>query len=125
MKNSSKQYLLLIAVIFVTFMIGVLIGRVSDPSTPLFPGKPASENEYTNDTDATTNHQQVHNKININTATKEELMLLPGIGEELSKRIIDYRTENGSFKSVEDLINVKGIGNKNLERIKDYLTIGE
>lgn len=125
MKNSSKQYLLLIAVIFVAFIIGVLVGRVSNPFTPLTPGKQAFENEYTNNADATTNHQQDQSKININIATKEELMLLPGIGEVLSKRIIDYRTENGPFQNVEDLINVKGIGNKSLERIKDYLTIGE
>ncbi|TYT22436.1 ComEA family DNA-binding protein [Dictyoglomus thermophilum] len=61
-------------------------------------------------------------KVNINTASKEELESLPGIGPTLAQRIIEYREENGVFTSAEDLLNVKGIGEKKLEKIKDQIT---
>ncbi|MFN3698839.1 MAG: helix-hairpin-helix domain-containing protein [Dictyoglomus sp.] len=65
---------------------------------------------------------QQDSKININTATKEQLESLPGIGPTLAQRIVDYRNENGLFTSLEDLLNVKGIGEKKLEKIKDKVT---
>lgn len=61
-------------------------------------------------------------RVNINTATKEQLETLPGIGPTLAQRIIDYRSENGFFSSCEDLLKVKGIGEKKLEKIKDKIT---
>lgn len=62
------------------------------------------------------------NKININICTKEELMSLPGIGEVLADRIIQYR-EKTPFKKVEDLMNVSGIGEKKFESIKDMIIV--
>ena len=62
-------------------------------------------------------------KININKATQPELMELPGIGEVKAQAIIDYREENGSFISIEDIKEVSGIGDKTFEKIKDKITV--
>ncbi len=62
-------------------------------------------------------------KININTADKETLKLIPGIGEKLAARIIDYRRENGKFSKPEDLKNVLGVYNRTLEKNRDLILI--
>ena len=59
--------------------------------------------------------------ININTATKEELMYIRGIGDTYASRIIDYRDEIGGFSSLEQLLEVKGIGEKRLDTWREYL----
>jgi competence protein ComEA len=59
--------------------------------------------------------------VNINTATAEELQLLPGIGEARAKAVIELRKRNGGFKSVEDLAEVKGIGATAIERLRPYI----
>lgn len=63
------------------------------------------------------------NRININTATKDQLNSLPGIGDVLAQKIIDYRDSKGSFKSIEDLKNVNGIGESRFNEIKDKITV--
>lgn len=62
------------------------------------------------------------NSININTATKSELTLLPGIGDAYAERIILYREDYGPFTSPEELLNISGIGTRRLEQIKPYIT---
>lgn len=64
-----------------------------------------------------------NNKININIASKETLTSLSGIGDAKAQKIIDYRNENGLFKSIEDLKNVSGISEKLFEQIKEFITI--
>src|SRR5947207_15440062 len=61
--------------------------------------------------------------VNLNTATKEELIALPGIGPAKAQAILDYRKANGAFKSVEELKDVKGIGAKRFEKLKPELTV--
>lgn len=70
-----------------------------------------------------TNEIWESSKISINSATKEELMSLPSIGEAKANAIIEYRKKNGLFKKIEDIKNVKGIGNALYEKIKDYINI--
>jgi len=63
------------------------------------------------------------NLININTADEKELDSLPGVGPAKAQDIISYREENGGFKSIEDIKNVKGIGESSFEKMKDKITV--
>ena len=62
-------------------------------------------------------------KVNINTASQNELDELPGIGPSTAQKIIEYREENGNFETIEDVQNVKGIGDAKFEEIKDKITV--
>ena len=62
-------------------------------------------------------------QININTATIEELDTLPGVGEATANKIVNHRSENGEFKSIEEIKNVNGIGDKKFEEIKNLICI--
>jgi competence protein ComEA len=64
-------------------------------------------------------------KIDINRAEPWLLEVLPGIGEVLAQRIVDYRSENGPFRTIEDLLKVSGIGEGTLDKIKDYITVSD
>lgn len=64
-------------------------------------------------------------KININTASSVELQKLPRIGPKIAQRIIDFRNQNGNFKNIEEIIKVRGIGEKVFKQIKDMITVGE
>ena len=68
---------------------------------------------------------QTPQKIDINRAEPWLLEALPGIGEVTAQRIVDYRNENGPFKRIEDLLQVKGIGEGTLAKIKDYITVSD
>ena len=62
-------------------------------------------------------------RININTATSQELQTLPGIGPAMAQRIIEHRQTSGGFSTVDDLTNVKGIGEKTLEKSRHLVTV--
>jgi len=66
---------------------------------------------------------RIDRKININTAMAEDFEILPGIKENMANRIIDYRNRTGAFKKIEDIMNVKGIGEKKFAKMKDYITV--
>ncbi|MBC7251594.1 MAG: helix-hairpin-helix domain-containing protein [Anaerolineae bacterium] len=93
----------------------IYIPKVGEESLPL-PSPPASL------TSAASSVQPA-GKVNINTATAEELDTLPGIGPALAQRIIEYRQTNGPFQSIEEIKNVSGIGDKLFEKLKDLITI--
>jgi competence protein ComEA len=63
-------------------------------------------------------------KVNINTATAQELDTLPGIGETTAARIIEYRRQNGFFAAIEDIMNVSGIGEAKFNAIQELITVG-
>lgn len=86
---------------------------INDKQSVIEVGENGSQNK--NDT--------LEKKININTATKDELMNLSGVGESKALAIIKYREDNGKFKSPEDIMNVSGIGEKAFEKIKDLITV--
>lgn len=62
--------------------------------------------------------------VNLNAATEAQLESLPGIGAKAAQRILEFRQKNGGFKKIEDLMNVKGIGEKNFLKLKPYITVG-
>jgi competence protein ComEA len=62
--------------------------------------------------------------VNLNTATVAQLDGLPGVGRSTAQRIVDYRQKNGSFKKIEELMNVKGIGEKSFLKLKPLITVG-
>lgn len=75
--------------------------------------------------ESTTSKVGAVGKININTASLDELMTLPGIGEQKASRIIEYRTAYGDFFSTDEIMEVSGIGDKIYENIKDMITVEE
>ena len=92
------------------------------PATePPVRSEPAKQTEPKKSSGST--EKKVTFPVNINTASKKELDALPGIGETLAQRIIDYRSANGPFSTVDELTKVKGIGAKTLEKLKPYATV--
>jgi len=63
--------------------------------------------------------------LNLNSATAAQIATLPGIGPKAAQRIVEYRTKNNGFKKIEELMNVKGIGEKSFLKLKPLITVAE
>ena len=122
-KNRKEQTKFLAVVLF--FLVsGILYSRSFYHGT-LDMGTEITADEIGAVSDETVSAEQMMGKININTASQEELMLLPGIGEGRAADIITYRNENDVFGHIEDIMKVSGIGEKTFEEIKERITVGE
>ena len=114
MKKQQLSPLIIVALIFVICIAFTIAIRYHSDYTP-------NIGEFSDETQD--NSILTDGKININTATSEMLCMLPGIGETLAKRIIDYRTKHGLFENIEDLKLIKGISNSVYIGIEAYITI--
>ena len=121
MKNGTFHPLFMITVVFCAFLLGLLSGRLLPMRTRSLP---IGTVQASTALEANAEKSESIGIININTASAEDLSLLPGIGPALAERIIAYRQTAGSFQTIEDLLNVKGIGNTIFSRISKYITTG-
>lgn len=117
-KELKKQGWILIGITsaFLCLMLGIFIGRSFQGNYIPLNNLPTQQIRPTQ-SDA----PLLDGKININTATLRELQLLPGVGEAIAQRIIDYREINNGFETIEDLMRVEGIGEKKFEQMKPYI----
>jgi competence protein ComEA len=93
------------------------IGEVSSP------GSENIQNTSDHPSGQYSSGSRAESRININTASTDTLQALPGIGQVMAQRIVDYRDTNGSFTSIDDLEQVQGIGTNILDTIRDQITV--
>lgn len=129
--NSRLKRIEIIAIACALFAAGILsgyfIGKGVGPKTVSIEvsesAKSVNESAPVDKGETEVKTDNLVKKVNINTATNEELCALPGIGEVLSDRIITYRSEVGKFDKIEDIMKVHGIGTSIYESIKDYIFV--
>ncbi len=122
MKKYAPSPLLMVVLVFISLICGIFLGRISNTYNAI-PPREESQSDFPSN--QLSNQLYVDGKLNLNIATAQNLMLVPGIGETTANRIITYRMEHGYFIEMPDLLKVEGIGEKMLENIRDYVTVGE
>lgn len=125
MKKPGVIILLILCFSFMAFLSGFFLGRNMNDSPIRLSGLPTAPTESNPSGEPSpTDSDTAGGLININTATKEQLESLPGIGPVLAQRILDYIRENGPFETMSQLTMVNGIGVDKLNAILDYATVG-
>lgn len=128
MRKPRISIFLFLTIVFAAFTLGFFWGRnqhrdgISVMLSEQFLTEPTLQTE--SNTQIPEETTGISFPISINQAGKEEIMALPGIGDVLAERIVVYRQEHGAFSSVEELLNVEGLGKKRLEEIFDLIIIG-
>ncbi len=123
MKKASL-ILVIFTLVFAAFTGGIFLGKNYFGAPISVSGKPAQETQPSA-TSASTEPEQVFAQlIDINTADVQQLSTLPGIGQVIAQRIVDYREAHGPFTSVAQLNDVEGIGDKKLEELLDLICVG-
>ena len=127
MKNKISVLLAAVTVLFVGFTLGLFVGRNSGSGTVTLAIPAQMQTAPTAAATAPTQtvpEETVSFPVNINTADADTLTALPGIGRVLAERIVAYRRQNGSFRAIEEITNVEGIGEKKAEAILELITVG-
>ena len=121
--KKGQMILLSICTVSLCIVFGIFLGR-NIPNSYIQPSQQIAKVTESAVSAGTTQTQRENGPLDLNTATKMQLMELPGIGEVLAQRILDYREMHGAFVAIEDLMNVEGIGEKKVEQIKPFVRIG-
>ncbi|WP_177201570.1 helix-hairpin-helix domain-containing protein [Butyrivibrio proteoclasticus] len=100
-----------------------LAAKVEDGTKLMIPTKDEVKNGLVADSTDITGESGSNGLININKATKEELKTIPGIGEKVAGKIVEYREQSGYFACIEDIMKVSGIKDKLFSKIKEYITV--
>lgn len=127
MKNKVSVLLAVVTALFVGFTLGLFVGRNTGSGTVTLAVSPQMQTAPTTAATAaaeTVPKETVSFPVNINTADVDTLTALPGIGRVLAERIVAYRRQNGSFRAIEEITKVEGIGEKKAEAILDLITVG-
>ena len=125
-KNWQMAALLALAVLTAVFSVGFFAGRKTVPyALSAETERPVQESaqEQTQSAPEAEDDDSPSGPINLNTATLDDLMTLPRIGEKLAQRILDYRAQYGRFSAPEQLMDVDGIGEATFENLKDFVTV--
>ena len=121
----ERHYWRAVTFLIILILVGAAFWGVRRFAPAMFLGKPdliAVPNDARPQNRTSTVTPNKPELLNINTASAEELETLPNIGEATAQRIIDYRTQHGNFSSIDDLQNVRGIGEKTLEKLKPFIS---